>query len=191
MNVAVFGGSFDPPHVGHVLLAAYLGTVAGFDRVLVIPVFGHAFHKDLTPFEHRLRMCQIAFARLPFVQVSPVESTLPAPSFTLHTLESIQRDHPDWQLRLAIGSDVLAEAAQWHRFDAVCAIAPPFVLSRRGHDQHSSQHQLLPQVSSTELRENLRNRAHAHARETLVEMIPSEVLGYVDSAGLYVRPKAQ
>lgn len=190
MNVAVFGGSFDPPHVGHVLLAAYLGTVAGFDQVLVIPVFGHAFHKDLTPFEHRLRMCQIAFARLPFVQVSPVESTLPAPNFTLHTLEAIKQAHPNWQLRLAIGSDVLAEAAQWHRFDAVCALAPPFVLSRRGHDQQGNHRQLLPQVSSTELRENLRHRGDARAREMLAEMIPGEVLSYVDSANLYTRPEA-
>ena len=113
-------------------MAAYLGTVGPFEHVLVVPVYGHVFDKQLTPFEHRLRMCRLAFENLQFVEVSPIEATLRRPNYTLHTLQAIKRAHPDWQLRLAMGADVLAEAHQWHAFDEVIGLAPPFVFGRHG-----------------------------------------------------------
>ena len=57
-----------------------LGTVGPFEHVLVVPVYGHAFDKQLTPFEHRLRMCQLAFEALQFVEVSPIEAISNAPT---------------------------------------------------------------------------------------------------------------
>jgi nicotinate-nucleotide adenylyltransferase len=185
MQVAVFGGSFDPPHVGHVLLATYLGIVAPFDRVLVVPVFGHAFEKELSPFEHRLRMCQLAFERLAFVEVTPIEATLRRPNYTVHTLEAIQRAHPDWQLRLAMGADVLAESAQWYQFEAVIALAPPFVFARHGYPADDSSTYFIPAVSSTELRAQLRRRDEPGVREALTEVMPQAVIEYIEENRLY------
>lgn len=186
VQVAVFGGSFDPPHAGHVLLAAYLGTVASFEHVHVVPVFGHALEKSLTPFEHRLRLCQLAFEKFPFVEVSPIESTLKRPSYTLHTLQAIQRAHPNWQLRLAIGSDVLAESHQWHCFDEIVALAPPFVFQRHGYTSDTTKTHLLPQVSSTDLRAFLRARFEPEANRTLDEMLPQSVREYIEEYRLYL-----
>jgi nicotinate-nucleotide adenylyltransferase len=185
MQVAVFGGSFDPPHVGHVLLATYLGTVAPFDHVLVVPVFGHAFEKELSPFEHRIRMCQLAFERLAFVEVSPIEATLRRPNYTLHTLQAIKRAHPDWQLRLAMGADVLAESAQWYQFEAVVALAPPFVFARHGYAADVSSMHFLPDVSSTELRARLRRRDEPGMCKALSNVMPQAVLEYVEQNRLY------
>jgi nicotinate-nucleotide adenylyltransferase len=168
------------------LLAGYLGTVAGFERVLVVPVFGHAFDKQLSDFEHRLRMCQLAFERLPFVEVSPIEASLQPPNYTLHTLQAVKKAHPDWQLRLAMGSDVLAETAQWHRFDAVAELAPPFVFARHGTDVTDSRPRLLPAVSSSELRARLRHGEAPGIRESLEELIPRGVLDYATNQRLYV-----
>ena len=70
--VAFYGGSFDPPHVAHVLAVAYLAGMGQFDRVLVVPVFRHAFEKRLTPFGERLRMCELAVGWLPGVEVTGV-----------------------------------------------------------------------------------------------------------------------
>ena len=75
-RVGVFGGSFNPPHVGHVLAAAYLLSMAAVDRVLVIPVFRHPFAKTLASFEDRLAMCQLAMTWLPQVEVSDIERQL-------------------------------------------------------------------------------------------------------------------
>src|SRR6185436_19281792 len=100
MNVLFFGGSFDPPHVAHVLCVAHALSAGEFERALVVPVFEHAFGKRLCAFEHRLRMCELAFADLRNVEVSSVEAELERPSYTLRTLERLSREHPDWRLRL-------------------------------------------------------------------------------------------
>ena len=186
MQVAVLGGSFDPPHAAHVLMAAYLGAIAQFDHVLVVPVFEHAFEKNLTAFEHRLRMCQLAFERLPFVEVTPIEATLKRPNYTLHTLQAIKRAHPNWQLRLAMGTDVLAESHQWHSFDEVIALAPPFVFERHGYTSDGQRTRLLPQVSSTDLRSHLRQRHEPFKSQVLDELLPECVRQYIEDFQLYL-----
>src|SRR5262245_47971234 len=134
MDVAVFGGSFDPPHIAHLFTANYVLATGGFERVLVVPVYEHAFEKPLVPFEHRVAMCHLCFSGLGAVQVSDLEAALPRPSYTERTLERIVRDHPDYRLRFVMGSDALADTAKWHDYDRVTRLAPPFVLTRRGHE---------------------------------------------------------
>ena len=184
-SVAVYGGSFDPPHVSHVLAAAYALKVGGFDQVLVVPVFEHAFQKQLAPFAHRLRMCELAFSGIHQVQVSALEQTLETPSRTLHTLEHLTAEHPDWALRLLIGSDVLLEAPRWHAFDRIAALAPPYVVARLGYPQTNDAVALLPDVSSTRVREALaRPETPLHAA-LLAQSLPSAVLAYIAEHGLY------
>ena len=78
--VAIYGGSFDPPHISHVLAAVYALKVGGFEQVLVVPVFEHAFQKQLTPFQHRWRMCELAFAGIAGAEVSALERELETPA---------------------------------------------------------------------------------------------------------------
>ncbi len=118
-TVAVYGGSFDPPHVAHVLSAAYALSVGGFDKVLVVPVFEHPFGKVLAPFSDRLALCHTAFEGQGRVEVSGIEAELERPSYTERTLERLSHDHPDWRLRVLVGSDVLADTSAWHEFPEV------------------------------------------------------------------------
>lgn len=186
MDVAVFGGSFDPPHAGHLLALSYLRGVAGFDRVLVVPVFAHAFDKDLAPFEHRMRMCELGFAHLSGVEVSPIEQRLGPPSWTLRTIREIAGSHPEWRLRLAIGADVLAEVHRWHAFDELAALAPTYVLGRHGITDPAAPRPLLPEVSSTEVRQLLCARHSARSRSELELLVPRAVLRYITESNLYV-----
>jgi nicotinate-nucleotide adenylyltransferase len=186
MHVAVFGGSFDPPHAGHVLMAAYLGIVAGFSRVLVVPAYAHAFDKPLTAFEHRVSMCELAFEKLAFVEVSQIESTLQRPSYMLHTLQAICRLHPDWELRLAMGSDVVAETHNWYAFDQVAALAPPLVISRQGFANLAGCALVLPEVSSTQLRDCLREPDRPASARILQEMLPAGTRSYIEQCSLYL-----
>lgn len=153
MNVAFFGGSFNPPHVAHVLAASYARQV-GFDKVLVVVVASHAFGKSLAPFEHRVRMCELAFAHVDGVEISRIEQELPQPNYTLHTLRRLQLDHPDWRLRLLAGSDVLRELPSWHESAEVERIAPLYVLDRIGLPTPGAP-AVLPDVSSSEARRRL------------------------------------
>lgn len=184
MKVAFFGGSFNPPHVGHVLAASYARSV-GFEKVLVVVVHQHAFAKPLEAFEHRVEMARLAFEPLIGVEVSPIEATLPAPSYTLHTLQALLAEHPDWQLRLLMGSDVVGEAAQWHAFEQVERLAPPFVLGRSGAPHPDAAGVLLPDVSSTEVRTYLQNANDQAPARWLQRHVPSAVLEYIRERRLY------
>ena len=183
-SVAIYGGRFDPPHVSHVLAAVYALKTGGFERVLVVPVFEHAFHKQLTAFEHRARMCELSFEGIAGVEVSRVERDLETPSLTLRTLQHLASQHPDWQMRLLVGSDVLAETAKWHAFDRVSQLAPPYVVARPGYDHPNSEAALLPDVSSTRIREALSAR-EPEQRALLATSVPSAVLAYIAEHRLY------
>lgn len=183
-RVAFFGGSFDPPHMGHVLAAAYACGV-GFERVLVAPVRSHAFGKQLAPFEHRIAMAREAFAQIARVEVSEIEAELPEPNFTLNTLLALTARHPDWQMRLMIGTDVLLDASKWNRFDEVTRLAPLFVLGRQGVAAGTGSAFELPEVSSTEVRQALGRRNDLVTRAWLETRVPEAVLAYIEREGLY------
>lgn len=186
MDVAIYGGSFDPPHVAHLFTASYVLATGGFERVLVVPVYEHAFHKPLAPFEHRVAMCRLCFAGLSGVEVSDIEAALPRPSYTERTLERIARDHPDWRLRFVMGSDALADTSKWHDYEGVVRLAPPFVVTRRGHELAGGGPALLPEVSSTRIRSLVANRSKgAEAASELSSLVPERVLAYIEENALY------
>jgi nicotinate-nucleotide adenylyltransferase len=180
-RVAIFGGSFNPPHVAHVLAVTYALSVAPIDEVLVIPVFQHPFAKELVPFEDRFTMCELALGWIPRVTISAVERELGGESRTLRTLEHLAATYPSWSLRLLIGADVVADAAKWHRFDRVSEIAPPLVLGRYGVEGQGTPKPLLPEVSSTEIRAALR----VGSIESLRPLVPATVLDFIASQNLY------
>jgi nicotinate-nucleotide adenylyltransferase len=183
--VAIYGGSFDPPHISHVLAAVYALKVGGFEQVLVVPVFEHAFQKQLTPFQHRLRMCELSFSGIAGVEVSPVERELETPSLTLRTVLHLSSAHPDWAMRLLIGSDVLSDTSKWHAFERISELAPPYVVARPGFEHPSAHAALLPDVSSTRVREALATRGTSESDELLAGCMPSAVLAYADEHDLY------
>lgn len=196
-HVAVFGGSFNPPHVAHVMACALVLAVEDVTEVLVVPTFRHPFGKPLAPYEDRLAMCALAFAALPQVEVSRVEQELGGESRTLRTLEHLAAAHPDWRLRLVIGADILAEAPRWYGFDAIARIAPPIVLGRAGFDAAGAAPQagsagslpaagpaLLPEVSSTRVRDAIARGAWEEAKP----LVPRAVLAHIRERGLYGAP---
>ncbi len=185
MRVAVYGGSFDPPHAAHVLMVSYVLAIGGFERVLVVPVFEHAFGKPLTAFEHRLAMCRACFAAFHGVEVLDVEAELPKPNLTLRLIERLRELYPADQLALVVGSDVLAETAKWHAFDRVAALAPPFIVPRKGHEHPGLGRPLLPELSSTEVRSLLSRRADPAVAAEIASIVPRKVLEYVDAHRLY------
>jgi nicotinate-nucleotide adenylyltransferase len=208
VRLGVFGGSFDPPHVAHVLAVQAVLASGEVDRVLVLPVHGHAFGKRMESFEHRARMCRLAFGDVAGAEVSELERELPPPNYTLHTLEALQRRHPEAELRLVVGGDVLRDRGKWYHWDEVTRLAPLIALGRVGVSTSDAPAPALPDVSSTEVRAWLARRApapkaaagesaisastgsgetpsDAEARRRLVEVVPRKVLDYIDEHDLY------
>lgn len=181
MRVGIFGGSFNPPHVGHVLAATYALCQGEVDLVLVVPTFCHPFGKSLAGFQSRYEMSKLAFEWLPGVQVSDIENTLPTPSRTLNTVEALLGRHPEWQLRLIMGADLLHEAERWFAFDRLREVAPPLVIGRSGYPSDSDTFLDLPKVSSSYLRELTRQQDWGGVRR----LTHFAVAEYIIANGLY------
>jgi nicotinate-nucleotide adenylyltransferase len=170
-----------------VLAAVYALKVGGFDQVLVVPVFEHAFQKRLTAFEHRARMCERSFAGITGVEVSTVERELETPSLTLRTLEHLSRQQPDWAMRLLVGSDVLSDTAKWHAFERIAQLAPPYIVARPGYEHPEARGAVLPDISSTRIRDALGRPGESESEALLRGSVPSAVLAYIAEHGLYGR----
>lgn len=179
-RVAVYGGSFDPPHLGHVLSVAWALSATPIDEVWIIPTWKHAFGKaHSASFEHRMAMCELAFAPFRRVAFVDIERRLGGVSRTLATLEALREDQPDAELRLLIGADVLSTTDRWHRWDDVVRMAPPLVVGREGYPASPGCPIAIPDVSSTDVREAL---ARGHEPTGL---IPMAVIEHIRAHDLY------
>ena len=186
MRVALFGGSFDPPHVGHVFGVTYALATVDLDAVLVVPVFSHPFEKELAPFSHRVEMARLAFVPVAHATVSTVEEDLGSPSLTVRTLEHLHEAHPDWELHLIVGGDVLHDSSRWVGWDRIEQHARLLVLGRESAPHPDAPKAILPNVSSSEVRALLRRRADdLDASREAARWVPRRVLDYIDRHGLY------
>ncbi|MBL9018876.1 MAG: nicotinate (nicotinamide) nucleotide adenylyltransferase [Myxococcales bacterium] len=188
-RVALFGGSFNPPHVAHELAALYVLETQPVDELWLLPVYQHVFDEKqgLAPYEDRVAMCQlVADALGPRAKVSRAEEALARePGFqgsrTFDLLELLARAHPGIEPRWVVGSDILGETDKWYRWDDVVARAPLIVLERPGHPTPPAYQRGLPMpdVSSTRIREALK------ARRQLPDLLPRSVMEYIERRQLY------
>lgn len=187
MHIALFGGSFNPPHVAHLLGAAYLRAVAGVDAVWLVPAFRHRFGKPLAPFEDRVRLCEAMCRELPRVEVSRLEEELQSDGRTLVLVEHLLRTRPGDRFSLVIGADILPETPRWYEFDRLSSLVDLLVLGRSGHDPvrlplaraRYLYEVPMPRVSSTEIRERLARG------DDVSELVPQAVLEEIRRRGLY------
>lgn len=179
MRVALFGGSFNPPHVGHQLVALYVLETEPVDELWLVPCWKHPFAKELAPFAHRLRMCELAAAALGRrVRVSDVEGRLGGDkSRTLLTVKALQASHTDDDFALVIGADLEPELESWYGADELRRSVRLIVVGRGGFAGGSSV--AMPALSSTEV------RGHLSRGERVDGLLPRSVLAYVRQHGLY------
>ncbi|MDP6933491.1 MAG: nicotinate (nicotinamide) nucleotide adenylyltransferase [Myxococcota bacterium] len=159
MRVAVYGGSFNPPHVAHAMVAAWLLWTEQVDEVWLIPVYHHAFEgqqdKKLAVYEDRVAWCRALAQDVGSgVRVDTIESLLPRPSYTIDTLRALSSSHPEHRFRLVIGADVLPQLPRWRDWEAIESEFAPVVVGREGFDG-AGHGVCFPQVSSTEIRRRL------------------------------------
>jgi len=189
-RVAIYGGSFDPPHNAHVLAVTWCACLLDadghprFDEVRVVPVYGHAFGKALTAFETRVAMIADATRHLGArVVIDRIESTLPTPSYTIDTLRAMREREPELEATLVIGADAWAERRAWRAWDELTGLLGGrfVVLGRPGapDPEDAGVEVRLPELSSTEIRRRVR------ASEPYWWMVPAAVADRIAREGLY------
>jgi nicotinate-nucleotide adenylyltransferase len=135
MRLGLFGGTFDPIHLGHLILAEACREAVGLERVWFV-VAGSPPHKPAgrTPVSDRLEMVRIATAGHPAFEVSEIEARAAGPNYSFETVEAVQRDRPGDELFFLIGADSLAELPSWRHPQRIAAVATLVVVNRPGID---------------------------------------------------------
>ena len=179
VRVALFGGSFNPPHVAHQMVALYVLETAPVDEVWFVPAYEHAFGKPLAPFTDRVAMCELAAAALrPRVRVSSVEGEIGGRSLTLRTVRRLAELHPEHAFSLVIGSDLQGDIASWYGGDELQRTVPFIVVGRPGGAAPPGG-VVMPDVSSSAV------RAALAAGRSVEGLVPRAVLDYIVRKGLY------
>src|SRR5262245_58490861 len=134
MRIGIFGGTFDPVHMGHLILAEQCRDQAQLDQVWFLPAAHppHKSDKPITRFEQRCEMIELAIAGHPAFKVERVEKELPPPSYTAETLAELHRRHPATEFFLLMGSDGLPDLPGWYEPRKVIAQAGLVVVPRPG-----------------------------------------------------------
>ncbi len=204
MKLGIFGGSFDPPHRGHVRLAQEARSRLGLDRVLFVPTANpphkaDSDHAPVAPAPCRFAMVEMALLGEEGLYASPFELRVDRTTYTVETLEHFRAEEPEAALHLLLGSDSLAELDTWRRWRDLPKLARLVVLGRRGSEPEAIRGELpsdlrelldrgemdlladlLIDVSSTEIRRRLA-RGDRPGREWLSPL----VLDYVTKYSFY------
>lgn len=196
MKLLLFGGSFDPPHIGHMSILRNAIAAVQPDRVLVVPA-GTPPHKAAgeTPAATRLAMCACFLPLFPALEISDMEIRRSGKSYTWDTVEQLGRENPGAELYLCIGSDMLLAFTAWHRYRELLAAVTLVVQNRRSEDAApvlAAAEALKEQggrilfsggeveeVSSTQI------RADIAAGKSVQGLIPPPADGIVQREGLY------
>ena len=131
--LGIFGGTFDPPHIGHLILAAEALQQLQLTRVLWVltPQPPHKPDPDITAMPQRLEMLKRALGSTPRFELSTVEIDRPGPHYSLDTVDLLQARYPSARLMLLIGADSLRDLPTWHRSDELATALHSFGVMRR------------------------------------------------------------
>ncbi|MBR6757508.1 MAG: nicotinate-nucleotide adenylyltransferase [Bacteroidaceae bacterium] len=189
MKIGIFSGSFNPIHMGHIMLASYFVEYTTFDEVWILVSPHNPLRKRTSKNNdnHRCAMVQMAIRGMTQIQFSDIEFTLPQPSYTINTLDALQAAYPQHDFTLIIGADNWLLFNQWYQSQRIINDYHVCIYPRRGYDIDSNT---LPtrvsyieapmiEISSTWIREGI-----AEGRNMSV-FLPNGVYQYIQEHQLY------
>lgn len=201
-RIGILGGTFNPPHIGHVALARHARSELGLERVLMVPanVAPHkpASREDPGP-EHRLAMCRLAVASEPGLEASALEIERGGTSYTVDTVQAIHDTHPDAELTLIVGADIARTLPGWREPARLLGMVGLAVAQRDELDLRDVRRALAPVIApglDPPPRMALLRMAPVAASSSAVrdllaagapvdELVGEAVAGYIAEHGLY------
>lgn len=197
MRIALFGGSFNPVHLGHLKLVTDVAGKFAIDKVIIMPTWKTPLkdNSDFADAAHRLSMCRLAFCELPYVEVSGLEIRRKGNSYTYLTLNSLKEKYINSELFMLVGADMFCNLEQWKNFEDIfklaAVIAVPrccdkeklrihskYLEDRYGCKSYILNHKVMD-VSSTQIRQKLNDG------EDVSALLDKRVLEYIKDNHLY------
>ena len=178
MRLGVFGGSFDPPHIGHYLAAVDAAERLGLDRVLWVPTAQQplkAAAPHVASADQRYRMVQAAVSRTVIFEPSRIEIDRPGLSYTIATIQSLREQFRGAELYLLLGEDAWSRFSEWHEPDKIRTLVQIEILARKTESGFAGR---VVEVSSTEVRARAREgrSVRGFVQDAVAEIIESERL---------------
>lgn len=188
LNIAIYGGSFDMPTLGHLMVVTHLLLNDASVDHISIPLCFQQRGKTLTDFHHREEMCRRQFGFLPRVEVDTIERDLGGESLTFRLIQEMVRRQPRARFRFVMGADLMDTAPLWEGWEEIRRLAPPLIIGRAGIKPESvgDPSPVSPVVSSTIVREAL-SRGDYRAAE---RYLSAPVCKYIREHNLYLSPDA-
>lgn len=190
-HIGILGGSFNPVHIGHIMLADYIAQFTDIDRVLLMlsprnPIKENP--EQLVADRHRLEMLRLATEGNPRLEPCDIELSMPRPSYSIDSLDRLQELNPDRRISLIIGSDNWLLFNRWREHEAILKRYSPVIYPRPGYDIDPSS---LPDgvklvnapvvdLSSTFIRDAIA------AGKDMTEFLPRGVAEYIRNNNLYL-----
>lgn len=195
-RIGLFGGTFDPPHIGHIRVLAEAKSRLNLDRLILIPAGDppHKTEKKVTDKLHRLRMTELAFLPLADCSVSDYEIKKQAPSYSVDLIRHFREAYPDSELYFIIGADSFADMPTWWHYRELLTLCKMIVVSRpdtkksellkkfEGNENPPRMFfldEVCMDVSSTQI------RAQIYAGKDVSATVPEAVLRYIEQNHLY------
>ena len=190
-KTGILGGSFDPPHVGHLAMARAARETLGLDEVLLMPALRppHKNSAALSGWEHRLAMAELAAREVDGVEASSHERDTLGESFTVELLRRYRDAHDD-DLYFILGADSLRDLPGWREPEVILSLATLVVFPRAGIEPRLDVEgdasivvfeSPVIDVSSSEIRNKRRSG------ESIQSLVPADVLDYIEKHSLYIR----
>ena len=192
MHIGLFGGSFNPPHLAHLIIAETIREQYGLEHIWWIPAYRppHKAGAALASSRHRLAMTRQAIAGHPAFDVLDIEIRREGTSYTVDTVRALQEAHPAHRFSLLIGGDSLREFGTWYKPDEILArVEGLIVYQRPGTEQAVLERWLedhvcfaeapLLEISSTAIRKRL------HMQQSIRYLVPEAVRTYITKHRLY------
>jgi nicotinate-nucleotide adenylyltransferase len=196
LRLGILGGTFNPPHLAHLVCAQEAHRELALDRVLLIPaaIPPHKPVEQEPGAKHRLQMCQLAVGDDQRFQVSDVELRREGPSYTVDTLDVLSSQATNDELVLILGGDIAAGLPEWHRPERVLELATVAIAQRRGTPREQVQ-RALARLRGSE-RARFFEMPRIEISSTMVRrrvggglpiryFVPDQVLDYIEREGLY------
>ena len=195
MRTGIMGGTFNPVHNAHLLIAQKAQEQYNLDRIIFITSGNPPHKKSMTDARHRFNMTRLAISDNSAFTDDDFEVNRAEKSYTVHTLEYLRKKYPEDKLFFIIGEDSLEDLPKWYKPDKILALASLLVFPRKSEksllntlDEIKTYFsgEIFPidapvtDISSTEIRKRILNG------ENVREMLPDKVLGYIEENGLYV-----
>ncbi|MBI4066731.1 nicotinate (nicotinamide) nucleotide adenylyltransferase [Candidatus Gottesmanbacteria bacterium] len=189
MKIGILGGSFDPPHIGHLLVARQTREVAKLDQVWLMPYFGHNWDTTVTPANHRFTMTKLL--EEDGIKTSDEEIKREEKSYTIDTVRRLKSKFSSHEFFWIVGSDVLPEFNRWKNYEKLQKEVSFLVFPRNGHPLPDRLLQGFAAVIAPELVTS--NISSTIVRKRITKslsvsgMIPQKVLAYIKKNSLYTQ----